>query len=120
VQLAGGTNLLDASRLSYLGEALRSLLVIEARAATLESSEPLEPPPPWVAGRGLGARRCGVRTTSGARVPVVLVGPGAVLGSEALRLYALRQTMVADAMATVVGARGRGGACMHAVGWAHA
>lgn len=33
--LAGGSSLVDAGRLSYLGEALRAALVLQARSATL-------------------------------------------------------------------------------------
>lgn len=32
VQIAGGSSMVDAGRLSYLGEALRALLVLEVKA----------------------------------------------------------------------------------------
>jgi hypothetical protein len=35
VQIGGGSSMVDAGRLSYLGEALRALLVLEVRTATV-------------------------------------------------------------------------------------
>lgn len=101
LQLTGGSALLDAARLAYLGEGLRSLLVIEARSAEVESVSPLDPPPAFLGPR-LAARRVCFRTASGARAAAVLAAPEALVENEALRLYALRQTLVADALATVV------------------
>ncbi|GBF99399.1 hypothetical protein Rsub_12332 [Raphidocelis subcapitata] len=102
VLIAGGTPMLDAPRLAYLGEALRALLVIEARAAALEGSAPLDaalPAPLAEAYPGCSARRCRVRTASGARVAVVVVGREGVLGEERVLQYALRQMLVSDALA---------------------
>jgi len=93
--------MLDAPRLAYLGEALRALLVIEARGALLTASAPLAllRPDDYP---GCAARRCAVRTASGAEVAAVVVGRESVVGSEGALQYALRMLLVTDALALQV------------------
>lgn len=71
----GRANLLDVQRLSYLGEALRALLVVEARSLRLEGMTPTNRVPGHLP-RSCGALHCDVRTESGATTRVVLGGPG--------------------------------------------
>eukprot|EP00878_Enallax_costatus_P013328 GHUV01013934.1.p1 GENE.GHUV01013934.1~~GHUV01013934.1.p1 ORF type:complete len:645 (+),score=183.34 GHUV01013934.1:126-2060(+) len=97
LQVAGGSSMIDAGRLSYLGEALRALLVIEARQARLVSTSVPERPPSHLQ-EGCTALRCQVATSSGAIVRVVLGGRPSVLASHQLVEHALRQTLVADAL----------------------
>lgn len=89
--------MIDSGRLSYMGEALRALLVLEARRVRLVSCSPPAAPPSHLY-EGCQALRCEVQTASGARLVVVLGGPPSVLGQQALVEHALRQTLVADAL----------------------
>lgn len=41
LQVGGGSSMIDASRLSYLGEALRALLVIEVSCGSIRVASPL-------------------------------------------------------------------------------
>ena len=59
---------------SYLGEALRALLVLEVRQLRLEGRNPCERTPAHLP-EGATAARCSVRTASGAHATVVLGGP---------------------------------------------
>lgn len=62
------------------------------RARLLSCSAPAHPPSHLY--EGCQALRCEVETASGARLVVVLGGPTAVLGQQALVEHALRQTLV--------------------------
>ncbi|KAF6260727.1 hypothetical protein COO60DRAFT_1505165 [Scenedesmus sp. NREL 46B-D3] len=97
VQVGGGSSMVDAGRLSYLGEALRALLVLEVRRARLVSANPPTRLPSHLQ-EGCSALLCEVATSSGATVRVVLGGRPAVLSSQQLVEHALRQTLVADAL----------------------
>ncbi|CAK0786305.1 hypothetical protein CVIRNUC_009518 [Coccomyxa viridis] len=93
----GQSSLVDAQRLSYLGEALRALLVLEVRQLRLAGRHPCERTPAHLP-QGATASRCSVQTASGAHATVVLGGPPNVLEKDSLVEYALRQTLVADAV----------------------
>eukprot|EP00879_Flechtneria_rotunda_P012691 GHRR01013252.1.p1 GENE.GHRR01013252.1~~GHRR01013252.1.p1 ORF type:complete len:386 (+),score=138.11 GHRR01013252.1:137-1294(+) len=93
LQVAGGSSIVDAGRLSYLGEAVRALLVLEARRAQLVSAVPPERLPSHLQ-EGCTALTCQVATSSGATVRVVLGGRPAVLANQQLVEHALRQTLV--------------------------
>ena len=62
------------SHRSYLGEALRALLVLEVRQLRLAGRHPCERTPAHLP-EGATASRCSVRTASGAHATVVLGGP---------------------------------------------
>jgi len=64
----------DRSFCSYLGEALRALLVLEVRQLCLAGRHPCERTPAHLP-EGATAARCSVRTASGATATVVLGGP---------------------------------------------
>ena len=59
---------------SYLGEALRALLVLEVRQLRLAGRHPCERTPAHLP-QGATASRCSVQTASGAHATVVLGGP---------------------------------------------
>ena len=59
---------------SYLGEALRALLVLEVRQLRLAGRHPCERTPAHLP-EGATASRCSVQTASGAHATVVLGGP---------------------------------------------
>ncbi|KAK9800299.1 hypothetical protein WJX73_007633 [Symbiochloris irregularis] len=89
--------LIDAYRLSFLGEALRAVLVLEMRTLTVTSANacartPAHLPP------GCTALRATIKSCSGAEATVVLGGPPKVLENPALVEHALRNTLVADAL----------------------
>ncbi|KAK9822214.1 hypothetical protein WJX81_006927 [Elliptochloris bilobata] len=94
----GRATLNDAQRLGHLGEALRALLVLEVRQARLAGRNACERTPAHLP-PGCNATRCALRSASGAAASVVLGGPLSVLAEEALVQHALRQTLVADALA---------------------
>ncbi|CAL8464121.1 g3656 [Coccomyxa elongata] len=95
--VCGESTIIDAHRLSYLGEALRALLVLEVRQLTLASHTPCERVPAHLPANAT-AVRCSMRSASNAHATVVLGGPPQVLGHDSLVEYALRQTLVADAL----------------------
>lgn len=97
LQIGGGSSMVDAGRLSYLGEALRALLVLEVRRARLVSATPPSRLPSHLQ-EGCSALLCEVATSSGATVRVVLGGRPSVLSNQQLVEHALRQTLVADAL----------------------
>lgn len=97
LQVAGGSSVVDTARLSYLGEALRALLVLEARRARLVSSKPPAQMPTHLA-PGCSALECEVTTGSGAAVRIVLGGRPGVLAQQQLVEHALRQTLVCFAL----------------------
>eukprot|EP00891_Asterochloris_glomerata_P001718 jgi/Astpho2/1718/Aster-04143 len=94
---SGQSCLIDAHRLSYLGEALRALLVLEMRGLTVHNQQATERVPAHLP-QGCTAVRCNVRSASGGHATVVLGGPPDVSASEPLVEHALRQTLVADAL----------------------
>eukprot|EP00882_Tetradesmus_deserticola_P006882 GHRQ01007249.1.p1 GENE.GHRQ01007249.1~~GHRQ01007249.1.p1 ORF type:complete len:423 (+),score=169.00 GHRQ01007249.1:147-1415(+) len=98
VQVGGGSSMVDAGRLSYLGEALRALLVLEVRCARLLSASPPSRLPSHLQ-EGCSALLCEVATSSGASVRVVLGGRPGLLASQQLVEHALRQTLVRGAAA---------------------
>ena len=59
---------------SYLGEALRALLVLEVRQLALDGRQPCERVPAHLPA-GAAAARCSVRSACGAHATVVLGGP---------------------------------------------
>ncbi|GFH16869.1 uncharacterized protein HaLaN_13381 [Haematococcus lacustris] len=71
--LTGNSCLIDGQKLSYLGEALRALLVLEMRGLTLLSTLPCAKTPANLP-VGCSALRCEVRTVSGAQVTAILGG----------------------------------------------
>ncbi|KAG2498011.1 hypothetical protein HYH03_004269 [Edaphochlamys debaryana] len=95
--LCGGSGLIDSVRLSFLGEALRGLLVMEARGLTLTGRTPLEALPRNLP-PGCQAVRCDYATASGAPGAVVLGAPPSVLQHEGLVQHALRMTLVTDSV----------------------
>jgi hypothetical protein len=84
---------------SHFCEALRALLVTEARGAVVAGAAAPCPPPAGRLPAGAAAVRVTVRTTRGALVTVVLAGPPSVLAAPPLVQHALRQTLAADAAA---------------------
>ncbi|KAJ9510596.1 hypothetical protein QJQ45_027480 [Haematococcus lacustris] len=95
--LTGNSCLIDGQKLSYLGEALRALLVLEMRGLTLLSTLPCAKTPANLP-VGCSALRCEVRTVSGAQVTAILGGQPSVLQNHALVEHALRMTLVADSL----------------------
>ncbi|KAG2446125.1 hypothetical protein HXX76_000723 [Chlamydomonas incerta] len=95
--LTGGSGLVDSTRLSFLGEALRALLVMEARGLQLTARTPLDKLPRNLPA-GCAAARCDYTTSSGAAGSVVLGAPPGVLEHPALVEHALRMTLVTDAV----------------------
>lgn len=95
--ICGGSSLIDPARLSFLGEALRALLVLEARALQVLSLEPLAKVPANLPA-GCLAVKCLFVTTSGAAGAVVLGAPESVLAHKLLVQHALRMTLVADSV----------------------
>ncbi|KAK9844911.1 hypothetical protein WJX74_008601 [Apatococcus lobatus] len=95
--VCGQPSLIDAHRLSFLGEALRAILVLEVRRATVTSTTPCERLPAHLP-PGSSALRCSIRSQSGATSLAVLGGPPSVLSNPGLVEHALRQTLVADAL----------------------
>ncbi|GLI68742.1 hypothetical protein VaNZ11_013233 [Volvox africanus] len=95
--LVGPAALIDSSRLSFLGEALRALLVMEVRGLKLVSRAPLEKLPRTLPG-GCQAVRCQYLTCSGAKGSVVLGAPPSVLEHDGLVQHALRMTLVTDSV----------------------
>ncbi|GLC45726.1 hypothetical protein PLESTM_001771400 [Pleodorina starrii] len=95
--LVGDSGLIDSTRLSFLGEALRALLVMEVRDLKLVSRTPLDKLPRTLPG-GCQAVRCQYATASGASGSVVLGAPPSVLEHEGLVQHALRMTLVTDSV----------------------
>lgn len=100
LRLCGGQPLIDSHRLSFLGEALRALLVMELRQLTLVDVQPCGRPAasshlPPSCQEGV---RCELRTASGATTAVVLAGVSGVLQLRPLVEHALRQTLVSDSL----------------------
>ncbi|KAK9814581.1 hypothetical protein WJX72_008178 [[Myrmecia] bisecta] len=93
----GQSLLIDAHRLSFLGQALRAMLVMELRLLSVISCVPCDRVPAHLP-PGCMAVRCSIRTHSGAHATVVLGGPANVLQDETLVEHALRQTLVSDAL----------------------
>ncbi len=79
------TAFIARSACSYLGEALRAVLVLELRTCRVSGIMPCDRPPANLP-EGCVAVRCHVRTTSGAATTVVLGGPasGDETGAERL------------------------------------
>jgi hypothetical protein len=98
--ICGGPVMLDAPRLSYLGECLRSLLAVEARGLEVEGAEPLDAPKAASEAlpAGCAARRLRARTASGAAVRLVLAAREGVLADGRAVAYAVRQALVTDAL----------------------
>ena len=65
---------LSMSACSYLGEALRALLVLEMRGLTVHNQQATERVPAHLP-QGCTAVRCNVRSASGGHATVVLGGP---------------------------------------------
>ena len=105
--LTGNTSLVDSHRLSFLGEALRALLVIETRSLQLMSTWDCAKVPVNLAS-GCAALRCEVRTASGRTAFVVLGGQPDVLKNLKLVEHALRMTLVSDSQSLQVGGYVRG------------
>ncbi|CAD7704105.1 unnamed protein product [Ostreobium quekettii] len=95
--VCGSTAAIDAKRLSYLGEALRALLLMEMRLLTVVHMAPCERVPSHLT-NGCTAIRCDISSASGANAVVVLGGPPAVLSNQMLVQHALRQTLVVDSL----------------------
>ncbi|GIL72466.1 hypothetical protein Vretimale_4182 [Volvox reticuliferus] len=95
--LVGPSALIDSTRLSFLGEALRALLVMEVRGLKLVSRTPLAKLPRTLPG-GCQAVRCQYMTCSGAKGSVVLGAPPSVLEQDGLVQHALRMTLVTDSV----------------------
>ncbi|EFJ44779.1 hypothetical protein VOLCADRAFT_121257 [Volvox carteri f. nagariensis] len=95
--LVGTSSLIDARRLSSLGEALRALLVMEVRTLKLVSLGAVDSLPRNLPA-GSRAVRCQFLTASGVSAGVVLGTPPSVLQHEALVEHALRMTLVTDSV----------------------
>eukprot|EP00803_Ostreobium_quekettii_P001217 evm.model.scf_1457.3 EVM.evm.TU.scf_1457.3 scf_1457:18929-26380(+) len=95
--VCGSASAIDAKRLSYLGEALRALLLMEMRLLTVVHMAPCERVPSHLT-NGCTAIRCDINSASGAHAVVVLGGPPAVLSNQMLVQHALRQTLVVDSL----------------------
>ncbi|GMH36559.1 hypothetical protein BSKO_04427 [Bryopsis sp. KO-2023] len=95
--VCGGATAIDAARLSYLGEALRALLLMEMRLLEVNSMNPCERVPSHLS-PGCTAIQCMIRSASGAQATVVLGGPPTVLSNQKLVQHALRQTLVVDSL----------------------
>ncbi|DBB17102.1 TPA: hypothetical protein ACH3X3_014184 [Trebouxia sp. C0006] len=93
----GQASLIAPHRLSFLGEALRALLVLEVRQLTVTSQTPTHRMPAHLPA-GCTAMRCEIQSASGACAQVVLGGPQEVLKNPDLVEHALRQTLAADAL----------------------
>lgn len=95
--LCGRSAMIDAQRLSFLGEALRALLVMETRSLRLMATEPCLRAPAHLP-PGCVALRCSVHTPGGAELSVIIGAQPAVVASRELVEYALRSTMVVDSL----------------------
>ncbi|GAX77467.1 hypothetical protein CEUSTIGMA_g4911.t1 [Chlamydomonas eustigma] len=93
--LCGGSSLVDSHRLSFLGEALRALLVLETRNARLVSTTPCAKVPVNLAA-GCAATKCELRTASGRTTTAILGGQPEVIKEQQLVQHALRMTLVSD------------------------
>lgn len=93
--LCGGSSLIDSHKLSFLGEALRALLIMETRNTTLVNTSSCARLPVNLAA-GCAALRCEIRTSSGRPAVVVLGGQPDVLKEPKLVEHALRMTLVSD------------------------
>ncbi|DBA79408.1 hypothetical protein WJX79_002219 [Trebouxia sp. C0005] len=93
----GQASLIAPHRLSFLGEALRAMLVLEVRQLTVTSQTPTHRVPAHLPA-GCTALRCEIQSASGGCAKVVLGGPQEVLKNPALVEHALRQTLSADAL----------------------
>ncbi|KAL3134023.1 hypothetical protein ABBQ32_008457 [Trebouxia sp. C0010 RCD-2024] len=93
----GQASLIQPNRLSYLGETLRAVLVLEVRQLTVLSQKPTQRIPAHLPS-GCTAICCQIQTAGKAQAQVVLGGPHAVLQKPALVEHALRQTLAADAL----------------------
>ena len=93
--LTGSSSLIDTHKLGFLGEALRALLVLETRTATVTGSGPC-PKTPMNLQAGSSAIRCEVKTSSGRQTVVVLGGPPEILENPKLVEHAVRMTLVSD------------------------
>jgi len=95
--LTGNSTLIDSSKLSFLGEAVRALLVLEMRGLTLIESTQCSKVPANLP-EGCQALRCKLRTQNGAEVIAILGGQPSVLQDRSLVEHALRMTLVADSL----------------------
>ncbi|KAG1655243.1 hypothetical protein FOA52_007975 [Chlamydomonas sp. UWO 241] len=93
--LTGNASLVDSHKLTFLGEALRALLIMETRTVTLVSTSLCTKVPVNLAS-GCGAIRCELRTASGRSAVVVLGGQPPVLKDTKLVEHSLRMTLVSD------------------------
>ncbi|CAG9465332.1 unnamed protein product [Pedinophyceae sp. YPF-701] len=99
ITITGDLAFMTSHKLAALGEALRGLLVVEARGAVLRhASAPSKGLPLTNAARAPGPLlRCDVETASGAQCAVLLSGEPTALESREGCQQALRMALAADA-----------------------
>eukprot|EP00798_Chlamydomonas_sp_ICE-L_P000459 gene459-1865_t len=95
--LCGGSDLIESAKLSYMGEAMRALLVMEMRSVKLLTTTPSVKVPANLPD-GCSALRCEVKTGSGRSATIILGGQPEMLKDNTLVQYALRMTLVSDSL----------------------